>query len=67
MYIIINTKIFNFDNYLNVNHLNCNYIDSNTDIPILSNNLSIFHININSISFYFNDLILLLGSVKKIF
>lgn len=45
--------MFNFDNYLNVNNINCTYIDSIADILTSNNNISIFKISFKNLN-YFN-------------
>lgn len=60
-------NMFNFDDYLDVNGVNCSYIDSIADILISNNNLSIFQLNISSINAHIIDLTALLSTVKYFF
>jgi len=60
-------NMFNFDDYLNVNNVNCSYIDSIADILIPNNNLSVFQLNISSIYAHINDHTALLSTVKYFF
>lgn len=59
--------ILDFDNYLNINNINCTYINSLNDITLNNNDFSIFQLNISSISAHFNKLVALLNSVKNYF
>jgi len=57
--------ILNIDKLLNINNINSNYVDSIADIPLSNGNLSFFQINIRSINNHFNELAMLLGSIKN--
>jgi len=60
-------NLSNIDHLLKLNNIKSNYVDSIADIILLDNTFSIFQINISSISAHFNDLTILLGSVKNYF
>jgi len=63
----MNGNILNIDKFLNINNINSNYVDSIADIPLLNGNLSFFQINIRSTNNHFNELAMLLGSIKNYF
>jgi len=57
--------ILDFENYLNLNNVNCTYVNSLNDILLNKNDFSIFQLNISCINAHFNELVALLSSVKK--
>lgn len=63
----MNENILNIDTILNVNNIISNYVDSIADISLSNGVLSIFQINIRSINIHFNELAMLLGSIKNYF
>jgi hypothetical protein len=63
----MNDNILSINKILNINNINSNYVDSIADIPLLNGNLSFFQINIRSINNHFNELAMLLGSIKNYF